>query len=58
MFATVRSFIPEPRQADQPRKYVGRHRVPEATPQRDGGVAVAVHPDRTTDGEPDGPHAA
>jgi hypothetical protein len=29
MFATIRSLIPEPRQADQPRHYVGRHRQPE-----------------------------
>jgi hypothetical protein len=30
MFATIKSLIPEPRQADQPRRYVGRHRQPEA----------------------------
>jgi hypothetical protein len=29
MFATIKSLIPEPRQADQPRRYVGRHRLPE-----------------------------
>ena len=29
MFATIKSLIPEPRQADQPRHYVGRHRRPE-----------------------------
>jgi hypothetical protein len=29
MFATIKSLIPEPRQADQPRRYVGRHRAPE-----------------------------
>jgi len=29
MFATIKSLIPEPRQAEQPRRYVGRHRVPE-----------------------------
>jgi len=29
MFATIKSLIPEPRQADQPRRYVGRHRQPE-----------------------------
>ena len=29
MFATIRSLIPEPRQAEQPRHYVGRHRTPE-----------------------------
>jgi hypothetical protein len=33
MFATIKNLIPEPRQADQPRRYVGRHRRPEpATP--------------------------
>jgi hypothetical protein len=29
MFATIKNLIPEPRQADQPRRYVGRHRRPE-----------------------------
>jgi hypothetical protein len=29
MFATIKSLIPEPRQANQPRHYVGRHRRPE-----------------------------
>jgi hypothetical protein len=29
MFATIKSLIPEPRQADQPRRYTGRHRRPE-----------------------------
>ena len=29
MFATIKSLIPEPRQADQPRRYVGRHRQPD-----------------------------
>jgi hypothetical protein len=32
MFATIKSLIPEPRQADQPRGYVGKHREPEPTP--------------------------
>ena len=32
MFATIRSLIPEPRQANQPRHYVGRHRQPETAP--------------------------
>ena len=26
MFATIKSLIPEPRQVDQPRHYIGRHR--------------------------------
>lgn len=29
MFATIKNLIPEPRQADQPRRYVGRHRRAE-----------------------------
>jgi hypothetical protein len=33
MFATIKSLIPEPRQADQPRRYVGRHRAPEPSPE-------------------------
>jgi hypothetical protein len=32
MFATIKSLIPEPRQADQPPGYVGRHRQPEPVP--------------------------
>ncbi|MGK5679992.1 hypothetical protein [Actinoplanes sp. URMC 104] len=32
MFATLKSLIPEPRRADQPRHYVGRHRRPEPAP--------------------------
>ena len=32
MFGTIKSLIPEPRQADQPRRYVGRHRQPDALP--------------------------
>jgi hypothetical protein len=32
MFATIKSLIPEPRQADQPRRYVGKHRQPEQSP--------------------------
>jgi hypothetical protein len=37
MFSTLKSLIPEPRQANQPRHYVGRHRRPEA-------VAVPASP--------------
>lgn len=29
MFATIKNLIPEPRQADQPRHYTGRHRRAE-----------------------------
>jgi len=32
VFATIKSMIPEPRQADQPRHYVGKHRRPEPVP--------------------------
>ncbi len=32
MFATIKNLIPEPRQADQARPYVGRHRQPEPAP--------------------------
>nr|WP_296072290.1 hypothetical protein [uncultured Actinoplanes sp.] len=32
MFATIKSLIPEPRQANQPSQYVGRHRRPEPAP--------------------------
>ena len=32
MFATIKSLIPEPRQADHPRHYVGRHRRAEPVP--------------------------
>ncbi|GGN81036.1 hypothetical protein GCM10010112_57050 [Actinoplanes lobatus] len=32
MFATIKSLIPEPRQANQPRNYIGRHRQPDQLP--------------------------
>jgi hypothetical protein len=32
VFATIKSLIPEPRQADEPRQYVGKHRQPEPAP--------------------------
>jgi hypothetical protein len=32
MFATIKSLIPEPRLADQPRRYVGKHRQAEPAP--------------------------
>ena len=41
MFATIKSLIPEPRQAEQPRHYVGRHRQPETIAAR---ATVAVIP--------------
>jgi hypothetical protein len=35
MFGTIKSLIPEPRQADQPRRYVGRHRHLDVVPGLD-----------------------
>jgi hypothetical protein len=32
MFAAIKSLIPEPRQAAQPRNYTGRHRQAEVAP--------------------------
>ncbi|MEV0896979.1 hypothetical protein [Actinoplanes sp. NPDC049802] len=32
MFATIKNLIPEPRQANHPRNYIGRHRQPDQTP--------------------------
>jgi hypothetical protein len=43
MFSTIKSLIPEPRQADQPRHYVGRHREPESiTARPDEDVAASA----------------
>ena len=49
MFATIKSLIPEPRQADQPRHYVGRHRRPEPVPPAPVSPApiVTTPPDGT-----------
>src|SRR5690349_16413400 len=41
MFATIKSLIPEPRQAEQPHNYVGRHRQPDTIAAR---ASVAVIP--------------
>ncbi|MEV4348097.1 hypothetical protein AB0J83_26880 [Actinoplanes sp. NPDC049596] len=51
MFATIKSFIPEPRQADQPRHYVGRHRKPEPVPVP---VSPAPAPVPTGESVPEG----
>jgi hypothetical protein len=48
MFGTILSLIPDPRQADQPRHYVGRHRVSETIIAR---ATVAVPP-ATSDATP------
>ncbi|RZU50921.1 hypothetical protein EV385_2713 [Krasilnikovia cinnamomea] len=56
MFATIKSLIPEPRQADQqPRAYVGRHRQPEKFTAR---AQVTVVPGPVgRDPDPAGPAA-
>jgi hypothetical protein len=51
MFATIKSLIPEPRQADQPRHYVGRHRQPEPVSAR-AAVTVIPVPVSVADDEP------
>ena len=48
MFATIKSLIPEPRQADQPRHYVGRHRQPETIAARAVVPAPAPAPEAQT----------
>ncbi|MFI5495379.1 hypothetical protein [Actinoplanes sp. NPDC051859] len=50
MFATIKSLIPEPRQADQPRHYIGRHRQPETIAAR---AAVAVIPGPSPEADAD-----
>ncbi|MFI5936036.1 hypothetical protein [Actinoplanes sp. NPDC051494] len=44
MFATIKNLIPEPRQADQPRHYVGRHRLTETITARATVPAPAAPP--------------
>ena len=46
MFATIKSLIPEPRQADQPRRYVGKHRQPEPVPTPDSPAPESPTADR------------
>jgi hypothetical protein len=52
MFATIKSLIPEPRQATQPHRYVGRHRrvepVPPAAPVSPAPVVTPPAPVVTT----------
>jgi hypothetical protein len=60
MFATIKSLIPEPRQADQPRHYVGRHRradsVPPAAPVSPAPIVTGpASPAPVTTGAPDQP---
>ncbi|MFI1992529.1 hypothetical protein [Actinoplanes sp. NPDC020271] len=48
MFATIKSLIPEPRQANQPRNYVGRHRQPEqVTPAPVPAAPAPAEPEET-----------
>jgi hypothetical protein len=42
MFAAIKNLIPEPRQADQPRHYTGRHRRPETVPSAPASPAPPV----------------
>ncbi|UQU64891.1 hypothetical protein COUCH_00540 [Couchioplanes caeruleus] len=56
MFATIKSLIPEPRQADQPRHYVGRHRQPETVAAR-AAVPVIPAPASAPEADPAEPSA-
>ena len=51
MFATIKNFIPEPRQVAQPRHYVGRHRDTDAIGPAavDDGTAVVDGPTQVVD---------
>ena len=53
MFATIKNLIPEPRQADQPRHYVGRHRQPETIAARATVSTVAAPDDIVTPAPPE-----
>jgi hypothetical protein len=55
MFATIKRLIPEPRHADQPRHYLGRHRQP-ATVSARAAVTVTPRPEKET--RPAQPQAA
>ena len=45
MFATIKSLIPEPRQANQPRQYTGRHRRAAPVPPVPVSPAPAPSPE-------------
>lgn len=47
MFATFKGLIPEPREADQPRRYVGRHRQPEPVASPDEPVPAPTAEETT-----------
>lgn len=53
MFATIKSLIPEPRQADQPRHYVGRHRQPEPVPAPVSPAPMITTPPEPASSSPD-----
>jgi hypothetical protein len=55
MFATIKNLIPEPRQADQPRHYVGRHRRPEPVPPSAPISPAPISPAPIVTGPPDKP---
>ena len=48
VFATIKSLIPEPRQASQPRRYVGKHRQPEPLPLPEPPSPTAEEAQRAT----------
>src|SRR4051812_5099560 len=47
LFAQLRNLVPTPRQPDEPKRYVGRHRVPEPVeepaPQPEQPEAAGLH---------------
>ncbi len=49
MFATIKSLIPEPRHADQPRHYTGRHRQPETVRARAAVPPLALESAKPAD---------
>lgn len=59
MFATIKGLIPEPRQADQPRHYIGRHRNTQVLEAPPGQHIPAQDPQAGTDEPvPDGTPAS
>jgi hypothetical protein len=47
MFATLKNLIPEPRQAEHPRRYIGRHRQPDAIMDVEPETVDAAEPEAT-----------
>ncbi|GAA0808562.1 hypothetical protein [Spirilliplanes yamanashiensis] len=52
LFAQIRNFVPAPRQPDQPKRYVGRHRVPEPVEAPAPQPAPQPAPSGETEPEP------